>query len=69
VTGRFKDELALEDTHTYNPPHRKRRPGRAEDYWLRISGARPNGQGMFQKDPRWLAWAIPRRCRRFSRKS
>jgi hypothetical protein len=22
---------------------------------------------MFKKDPRWLAWAIPRRCRRFSR--
>jgi hypothetical protein len=30
VTGHCKDELALDDTHTYNPPHRKRRLCSAE---------------------------------------
>src|SRR5258708_21950530 len=65
-TTRCKDKLALDETHTYNPPHRKRRLGVLQ-YWVGIFGARRNGQSKLCRDPRCLAWAISRRCRRFSR--
>jgi len=72
VISHCKDELALGETHTYNPPHRKWFHRRCNVYCNCRVFPEPVGwvcvPPMFEQDP-GLAWVIPGCCRRFSRKS